>query len=168
MDRVPVSWPEAEPTRFTAEQAAMAAIAPQLTWIGEELAWQGQVPVWPFERPRPPHLDEFLAGRRLAVRVEYSQAFPMVAPRVIPLDPEPKPMVRMQHDWHVNGDGSLCLMQRASDWDGTATAADLVVKASGWFLEYLLMDAGRITQMSTSGVVSDKSYDALFVAETGG
>ena len=47
------------------------------------------------------------------------------------------------HTWHVNGDGSLCLMQAADDWQPEDTAADLVRKACGWFVEYLLVEAGR-------------------------
>jgi hypothetical protein len=31
------------------------------------------------------------------------------------------------HDWHVNGDGTVCLFQSASDWTGRDTAAELVV-----------------------------------------
>lgn len=139
----------------------MAAVAPDLAWDEGAATWTGEVPHWPFVRPRPASLEAFLCGRRLFARVEYSQAFPMVAPRIVPLDPEPDPMVRTRHDWHVNGDGSLCLLQHASDWDGTGTAAELVVKAAGWFLEYLLMEASRIEHMSEAGIVNDDSFDHL-------
>jgi len=159
-ERIP--WTAAEPSRFAAELQAMAAVAPGLAWDERVGAWVGAAPEWPFPRPRPGGLDEFLDGRRLLARVEYSQAFPMVAPRVVPISPEPDPMVRTQHEWHVNGDGSLCLLQRASDWDGAGAAAELVVKASGWFLEYLLMEAGRIDRMSEAGIVNDDSRDHLF------
>ena len=157
-----VRWPDAEPARFAAEQRAMRSAAPELSWDDDALTWTGVVPTWPFPRPRPAGLDEFLDGRRIVARVEYSQAFPMVAPRIVPLDPEPDPMVRTLHAWHVNGDGSLCLLQRASDWDGTGTAAELVMKAAGWFLEYLLMEEGRIERMTESGIVHDDSLDHLF------
>ena len=160
IERVP--WTAAEPARLAAERRAMAAVAPGLAWVELATGWVGEAPIWPGSRPLPDALDDFLAGRRLMVRVEYSQAFPMVAPRIVPLDPEPDPMVRTRHDWHVNGDGSLCLLQRASDWDGTGTAAELVVKTAGWFLEYLLMEAGRIEHMSESGIVNDDSFDHLF------
>lgn len=160
-----VPWPVAEPTRFRAEQTAMASVAPGLTWDAEELVWHGTVPSWPFDRSPPELLTQFLAERALVVRVEYSQGFPMVAPRIVPVDPVPDPMTRTRHDWHVNGDGSLCLLQAASDWDGTGAAAALIIKAAGWFLEYLLMEAGRIEQMSSSGIVSDSSWDHLFVPD---
>jgi hypothetical protein len=70
-------------------------------------------------------------------------------------------LYRTQQDWHVNGDGSLCLLQEAQDWSPTGTAADLVVKAAGWFLEYLLMEQGRIPAMTTNGIATDDSLDAL-------
>jgi hypothetical protein len=70
--------------------------------------------------------------------------------------------VRTQHDWHVNGDGTVCLFQSASDWTGGDTAADLVVKSAGWFLEYLLMEAGLIERMTANGIVSDPVHDHLF------
>ena len=84
-ERVP--WPAAEPARFAEEQAAMVSVAPGLRWDDEELTWTGPVPTWPFNRPRPATLDEFLDGRQLIVRVEYSQGFPMVAPRHGPARP---------------------------------------------------------------------------------
>lgn len=155
-----ISWIEAEPSRFSRELSRMKSTAPDLEWDGT--SWNGPAPEWPFERERPVGLDAFLNGRRLLVRVQYSPAFPMVAPKVIPIDPEPDPMVRTQHDWHVNGDGSLCLLQTAEDWDGTGTASELVVKASGWFVEYLLMDAGLIERMTTDGIVDDDCFDPLF------
>ena len=156
-------WVDAEPARYEAERAAMAAVAPGLAWDETALTWTGVVPLWPFERPAPPALEEFLAGRRFLAQVRYSQGFPMVAPRIAPIDPEPDPMVRTRHDWHVNGDGTLCLLQRASDWDGDGTAAELVVKAAGWFLEYLLMEAGFIEEMTEAGIVNDDRWDHLFV-----
>ena len=158
-ERVP--WPTAEPTRYSAELEAMAQVAPGLAWNEVALAWTGELPPWPFARPAPPTLEQFLAGRRFLARVQYSQGFPMVAPRIVPVDPQPDPIVRTRHDWHVNGDGTLCLFRQASDWDGDGTAAELVVKAAGWFLEYLLMEAGRIEEMTEAGVVNDDRLDHL-------
>ena len=141
----------------------MVAVAPGLVWVDDDPAggWLGVAPPWPFARREPEQLEEFLAGRRLRIRVEYSQAHPVVEPAVWPVEPEPNPLYRTQQDWHVNGDGSLCLLQEAQDWNPTDTAADLVVKAAGWFLEYLLMEQGRIAAMSTSGIATDDSLDAL-------
>jgi hypothetical protein len=146
----------------------MAGIAKDLNWSeGPAGGWRGLAPVWPFDRTPPDGFDAFLGGRRFKMAVEYSQAFPMVEPKIWPLDPEPDPLYRTQHDWHVNPDGSLCLLQAATSWTGVETAADLVVKAAGWFLEYLLMEAGVIERMTESGIVNDDSLDHLFAAHAG-
>ena len=162
-----MGWLEAEPAQVAVEKASMAEIAPELNWIEDELTggWRGVVPIWPFERPMPRGLEAFLAGRRLTVEVQYLQAHPMVEPKVWPLDPQPDPMHRSRHDWHVNGDGSLCMLQTASDWDGTGTAADLIVKAAGWFIEYLLMEGALIEKMTINGIAVDDSLDHLLVSE---
>jgi hypothetical protein len=146
----------------------MAAVAPGLVWQDDNRAgaWQGEAPVWPFERLRPAGLDEFLSSARLTIRVQYLQAYPMVPPLVYPLDPEVDFGVWTLHDWHVNGDGSLCLLQRASDWTGRSTAADLVVKAAGWFLEYLLLVRKVRSSMTECGIVHDDSLDELFTTAT--
>jgi hypothetical protein len=157
-------WVEAEPTRAAAEKAAMAATAPNLEWLDGGRGWEGVAPTWPFERPAPEALDDFLAGRRFRLRVEYLEGFPMAPPRVVPLDPEPDPAVRSQHDWHVNPDGTVCLFQSASDWTGIETAADLLVKSAGWFLEYLLLEAELIERMTESGIANDAIHDHLFTA----
>lgn len=154
------SWLEAEPSRLEREWSAIAAVAPDFIWL-EGGGWEGLAPVWPFSRPRPAGLEGFLAGRRFRLRVVYSQAFPMIAPTVWPLDPQPDPRYRTQHAWHVNPNGSLCLLQAASDWTGADTAADLVVKAAGWFLEYQLMEASTIASMTEHGIAGDASLDHL-------
>lgn len=158
------TWVEAEPARAEAERTAMATTAPDLEWLDGGQGWEGAAPAWPFERPPPKELDAFLAGRRFRLRVDYLEGFPMAPPRVIPLEPEPDPAVRTQHDWHVNPDGTVCLFQSASDWTGTETAADLVVKAAGWFLEFLLMEAGLIDRMTVNGIANDPVHDHLFIA----
>jgi hypothetical protein len=160
------SWVEAEPTRTARERSTISAVAPELTWIDHSGGWEGLAPIWPFDRPAPEELDAFLAGRRFRLRVEYLEGFPMAAPRIVPLDPDPDPRVRTQHDWHVNGDGTVCLLQSASDWTGRDTAAVLVVKAAGWFLEYLLMEAGLIDTMTANGIVRDPVHDHLFTSAT--
>lgn len=162
MDHWPrVSWVEAEPRRADRERQAMAPVARELRWV-DTAGWEGLVPAWPFDRPAPPALDTLLAGRRLRLHVEYLEGFPVAAPVLWPLDPQPDPRYRTQHAWHVNPNGSLCLMQSAGDWDGTETAADLVEKAAGWFLEYLLMEAGVVETMTVDGIATDTSRDHLF------
>lgn len=158
-----ISWLAAEPARYRREHDAMGAVAPDMEWSAGALSggWTGAIPVWPFERPSPEGLSEFLAGRRLTVAVVYRESFPMTEPQIFPIDPIPDSSLRALHEWHLNGDGSLCLLRRATDWRGKETAADLVVKASGWFLEYLLLVDGLQTAMTECGIVSDPSLDYL-------
>jgi hypothetical protein len=163
-----IPWTEAEQTTLQCELEAMGRIAPELEWREHDgvFGWVGVAPMWPFERDPPPQLEEFLNGRRFEIVVEYSAAHPMVDPKIWPVDPDPEHLVRTLHRWHVNGDGSLCLLQAADDWDARATAAELVLKASGWFLEYLLMEADAIDSMTEAGIVNDPALDHLFVAPT--
>jgi hypothetical protein len=162
LERVP--WFTAEPTAYIREVEAVPAVAPELIWNPElpTGGWSGLIPTWPFDRPEPTGLRAFLSGERLRVDVVYVQAHPMVPPAVFPLDPEPELVNWTQHVWHLNGDGSLCLVRSAVDWDPWSTAADLVVKAAGWFLEYLLLTRGLREQMTENGIVGDSSLDELF------
>jgi hypothetical protein len=157
------SWMAGEPERLKVEREAMARVAPQMAWLEDEPAggWEGLAPAWPFERPAPAGLDRLRDGRQLRLRVCPKQAFPSVEPKLWPLDPEPPIGRRTVHVWHVNGDGSLCLLRTADLWNGRETAADLVVKASGWFIEYLLMERGAIEEMTENGIYSDDSLDAV-------
>jgi hypothetical protein len=141
----------------------MASEAPDMHWleIGSVGGWKGLAPEWPIPRPRPGGLDSLLLGRRLELSVEYLQAHPAVAPTLNPLNPIPPRERRFAHAWHLNGDGTLCLLSRASDWRLSDTAADLVVKASGWFIEYLLKERGLISAISDTGLYDDDRYDAL-------
>lgn len=159
-----IPWTEAEPTRFADEQTRMNELAPGMHWDEANLRWDGHLPIWPFSRPAPPELDEFLDGRQFRAQVQYSPAFPMVAPRIVPIDPDPDASTRSRHDWHVNGDGSLCLLQSASDWDGSGSAADLVPKAAAWFLEYLLMERRIVESMTEVGIANDDCRDHLLRA----
>lgn len=162
-------WIEAEPRRAEAERAAMARVAPELAWR-EDLShggrddlsgWEGVAPVWAAARPKPAGVDELLGDRRLRLQVVYSEAFPMVPPAVIPVEPGVPLVRRTQHTWHVNGDGSLCLMQAATDWHPKETGADLVAKACGWFIEYRLMEENRIEQMTLRGIYDNEDLDEL-------
>jgi len=174
LELTPIAWFEAEPARLEGEKEAMGELAPDLVWLepGEDLragGWEGDVPVWPFARDAPePGLSRLLAGRRLRVRVQYPESFPAVEPKIWPLlDPLPDPAHRTLHTWHINGDGSLCLLQTADLWTGSDPAAELVVKASGWFIEYLLMEAGVIEAMTLTGLSADESRDELISAWNG-
>jgi hypothetical protein len=127
--------------------------------------WEGLTPAWGAQRPEPAGVKELLAGRRLRLRVLYPEGFPMVPPDLYPLDPDVPIDRRTQNRWHVNGDGSLCTVQAAEDWQPENTAADLVRKASCWFVEYLLVDAGDLDSMTQRGIYSDESVDALLASK---
>jgi hypothetical protein len=163
----PVRWMDAEPRRLEQELEAMAAFAPDLEWIdlSPELpagGWEGEIPKWPLERDRPdPGLDR-LVPVPLSLRVALKQSFPASPPKLWPLlDPLPDPIYRTQTDWHINGDGSLCLLQAADTWTGRDPAAELVAKAAGWFVEYRLMEEELVEAMTINGICSDPSRDDL-------
>jgi hypothetical protein len=167
--REPESWVDAEPGLVDRERREMAEVAPELEWR-EDLTWrqgqraygwEGLAPVWAADRPKPHGVDELLAGRRLKLQIIYPEAFPSVPPSLIPEDPDVPVERRTLSSWHVNGDGSLCLLRTAEDWQPTDTAAALVRKASGWLIEYLLMDAGEIERMTEQGIFSDTALDEI-------
>ena len=172
-DRAKITWFEAEPGRLETERAAMATHCPDMVWHGGlewprgriGSGWEGRAPVWGAERPQPAGVDELLAGRRLHVRVLYPEGFPMVPPDLYPVEPDVPIDRRTQNRWHVNGDGSLCTVQAAEDWHPDDTAADLVRKASCWFVEYVLVDGGDLDAMTRRGIYIDESVDALLAAK---
>jgi len=162
------SWWQAEPDLLCREQQAMATLAPELVWVSAGPGrWAGPAPIWPFERPAPPGLIGLLAGRRLELEVHYSHAFPIVAPKVWSINPQPTLEQRIQHAWHVNGDGSLCLLGNAAIWTGRDPAAELVVKAAGWFIEYLLLTDRRIEEMTNAGIATNPCLDGLLTEAAG-
>ncbi|WFE94515.1 hypothetical protein [Micromonospora sp. WMMD987] len=159
---VSVNWWEAEPHRFARDQAEVTARFPDLRWVAEDSGrWEGRLPMWPVDRPQPPGLTELLGGRGMTVVIVYRQAYPMVAPRIYPVDPRPEPLECTQHRWHVLGDGSLCLFQTETAWTPNDSIGDLIVKAAAWRVEYALVKAGAIDGMTLNGIVSDSSHDAV-------
>lgn len=166
---MPIRWTAAEPAHLAREQAEVMAITPGLTWttglrVGRRddlVGFTGPLPDWCAHRPKPDGLNELLAGRRLHVALAYREATPMVPPAVYATDPDVPVERRTDHTWHVNGDGSLCLLQTAEDWIPGSTAVPLIVKATCWFVEYCLMEAGLINQMTERGLPDDTSYDHL-------
>src|SRR6476620_11502024 len=119
----------------------MVKRAPEMEWFddpGKGLGaggFEGLAPEWPFQRPRPAGLRKLTGGRQLRLRVEYQQGFPAQPPRLMPLDPDPGTERRMMERFHINGDGSICLILHGSEWSSDDHAAALVEKASGWFIE---------------------------------
>jgi hypothetical protein len=166
----PVPWSEAAPTLVARERTAMAAVATRMAWRDDltwregrrATGWAGQAPTWGGDRPQPTGVDALLAGRRLELTVIYPEAFPAVPPSLYPTSPQVPWARRTLQRWHVLGDGGLCLTQAAHDWNPAVdTAADLVRKAAGWFIEYLLVEAGAIEAMTIKGVAADTALDDI-------
>jgi hypothetical protein len=156
------SWWQVQP-------ALLKHVLDELQAAGFELTWEatgsgmlaGQLPTWPLDRQAPAGLDDLLEGRGMTVEVVFGHAYPMVCPAVKPVDPAVPYDRWTQHKWHVNGNGTLCLLQSAQAWDPQTPLTDVLRKSAGWYVEYRLLEAGAIDAMSTSGVVSDDSYDPL-------
>lgn len=158
----PEAWWQSEPHRWEQDRHEITTRFPDLAWdpVGAG-AWEGRLPPWPFDRPEPAALRAWTGGRGLEVRLVYWQAYPMVAPLLFPLDPEPEPVEWTQHRWHVNGDGSLCLLRTDADWTGREFVTDLLVKAAGWRVEYTLLKLGAIEEMTENSIVNDDRHDHL-------
>ena len=159
MDESAWEWWQFDEARLEREQREVLEAFPDLEWldIGPG-GWEGELPIWPFERARPTGLLMAQAGLR--IRLEYPESYPMSPPAIVPLDPSPGFEKRTLHKWHVNGDGSLCLLQTASLWDGRHTARDLLLKAAGWRIEFELVGAEMLESMTVNGIVTDSSVDS--------
>ncbi|GAA3780182.1 hypothetical protein GCM10022225_80550 [Plantactinospora mayteni] len=167
-----VTWWQCEPRRLARDQAEVGERFPGLQWVGQGAGgWIGRLPRWPFDRPEPAGLRTLVGEEGLEVALVYGHAYPMVAPLIYPQDPEPGIAERTDHKWHVNGDGSLCLLQDDATWNGRGSVTDLLLKAAGWRLEYALMRAGVIEAMTLRGIVDDEQSDhlvAVAAESTGG
>lgn len=157
-----VAWWEAEPARLRRDREEMAAAFPDLTLLdGGQGRWVGRLPVWPFARAEPDGLRELTGGLGLDMELRYGAAHPIVSPAVVPLDPEPHPFERTQTRWHVLGTGALCLFQTQADWDPASSVVDLLIRSAGWRIEYALLKAGVLDDMTIAGIVNDDSLDGL-------
>jgi hypothetical protein len=164
-----ISWSESEPEHLLAEREQVTALAPELEWReglshrGRDglVGFEGPLPAWCAPRAEQPGLAELLGGARLSIRCIYTEATPMVPPVIIPIAPEIPPDRRNNHAWHLNGDGSLCLLRGAADWQPGETAAALLIKASCWFVEYRLKERGLIEAMNENGIATDERFDPI-------
>jgi hypothetical protein len=152
------TWWEDDPERLDLEIADVHGIAPLLTWTAEGAGFfEGPLPLWPFSRPAPKDIADLLDP--FVVRVEYGHAFPAAPPQVLPLSPRPVPTIRGFTQFHVLPSGRLCLLRDADQWYPWSRTSELLLKASGWAVEFALLGADSISQMSVSGIVIDTSYD---------
>lgn len=157
-----VTWWQCEPRRLARDRAEVGERFPGLQWVDQGAGgWIGRLPRWPFDRMEPVGLQALVGKEGLEVRLQYGHAYPMVAPLIYPQDPEPEITERTDHKWHVNGDGSLCLLQDDVTWNGRGSVVDLLLKAAGWRVEYALMKAGVIKAMTLHGIVDDAQSDHL-------
>lgn len=170
VDLAPILWMDAEPARLPRDRDEIAAFAPNLQYVapdsecGESIlhgGWVGELPRWPFDREEPAALVDLVGEHGVTVAMLYPAAYPMVPPILYPADPEPSLLEQTQAAWHVAPGGSLCLLQSVGAWQPESSVTELLAKAAGWRVEYALMKAGVIAQMSTNGIVSDSSSDHL-------
>lgn len=159
-------WMDWDPARLERDRTEIEAFAPDLVYAAPRTVgfpyggFHGTLPLWPFDRPVPEGLTDLLPAP-IEVAVLYSSAHPMVPPVVVPMDPQPEIHEQSLSRWHVLPGGALCLLQSEGMWVPEASVVDLLLKACGWHVEYTLMRAGLIDEMTTSGIVSDDSRDHL-------
>lgn len=162
----PKGWTDWDPRRFAREKSEVPEFAPGLTFLelgtcyAPHGGWRGFLPLWPFDRAKPEGL-ELLVPSPFEVIIAYSAAHPVVSPKVIPISPEPRAEEISLTQWHILPDGALCLFQSESMWVPEASTAELLLKASGWRIEYALVEAGALPAMTIHGIVSDDSLDSL-------
>lgn len=164
MSLVERTWWEDDPDRLDQELQDVQRVAPLLRWSGKGAGhFEGPLPLWPFSRAAPEGLTDLLDP--FLVRVEYGHAFPAAPPQVLPLIPRPDITIRGFTQYHVLPNGRLCLLRDADQWYPWSNTSELLLKASGWAIEYALLGAGAISHLSMSGIVSDSSHDVC-IADT--
>lgn len=157
------TWWEDDPARLEQEIGDVHEVAPLLSWTADGAGrFEGPLQLWPFSRPAPGKISDLLDP--IVVRVEYSHAFPASPPQVLPLVPQPVPSLRGFTEYHVLPSGRLCLLRDADQWYPWSKTSELLLKASGWAIEFALLRARAITQMSVSGIVDDATFDDLIAA----
>lgn len=160
----PVLWMDQDPARLERDAREVTDFAPGMNFLppSDEPqthgGWHGPIPAWPFARAMPDGVNA-LIGEPFEVAVAYPSAYPMTPPLVFPLNVTPEPIEHSQTVWHVSPSGMLCLLQSTGAWLPEASITELLLKAAGWRIEYALMKAGAVEQMSTNGIVSDDSLD---------
>ncbi|MCI1018063.1 hypothetical protein HWD99_05455 [Microbacterium sp. C5A9] len=155
------SWWVDDPARLELEKLDVASVAPDLEWVPENAGrFEGEILIWPFSRPEPIGLRDLVKvpGR---VHVEYRHAFPAVPPTVICKQPTPPIVLRSFEAFHVLPNGALCLLRDADQWTLNSRTSELLLKASGWIIEYALLEAGAVDRMTKNGIVEDDMLDEL-------
>lgn len=157
------TWWEDDPARLKQEFSDVQDIAPLMTWTEEGAGrFEGPLPLWPFSRAAPGDISELLDP--FVVRVEYGHAFPAAPPEILPLVPRPVATLRGFTQFHILPSGRLCLLRDADQWSPWSRTSEMLLKASGWAIEFALLAQGAIPQMSVSGIVNNATYDELISA----
>lgn len=163
-------WFDWDPNRLRRDIDELASLAPSLAHCEPDQqllangGWIGALPLWPFERTAPTNLESLLP-RPMSVIITYPSAYPMLPPIVYPTNPEPALEEVSDTVWHVAPGGSLCLFQSEGMWDPAASIKDIVLKSSGWRIEYELMHRGSIDRMTERGIVTDTRLDELIAEQ---
>lgn len=163
----PVLWMDQDPGRLERDRHEITSFAPNLVFVPPDATgqthgiWVGPIPRWPFDRDEPDGLELLVGPDAFEITLVYPSAYPMTPPLVFPESVTPEPIEHSQAVWHVAPSGMLCLLQSTGGWLPEASVTELLQKAAGWRIEYALMKAGAIDQMTTNGIVSDNSLDAL-------
>lgn len=156
------TWWEDDPVRLEQEMTDVRGVAPLLQWTAEGAGYfEGPLPLWPFARPAPAEISDLVDP--FVVRVEYTHAFPAAPPQVVPLIPQPAQNLRGFTQFHVLPSGRLCLLRDADQWYPWSQTSELLRKASGWAIEFSLLEKRRIAEMTTSGIAFDDCLDPIIV-----
>lgn len=153
------AWWQFDGNRLSDDTRSIKDAFPDLDPLdeGAGIGWKGVLPLWPFARTAPTEFRSDVSG--LEIVVLFPQSYPMTIPDLYPINPMPELSERTQHRWHVNGDGSLCMVQAQRAWTGRESVVDLLVKAAGWRLEYGLVKACLVEDMTENGIVSSTQRD---------
>jgi len=160
-ERRPIHWDEAEPARLALDTHDLGTVEPDLRWHPDRRCWTGRLPRWPFERAEPAGLRQLLP-LGMCVLVQPSPAHPLAEPAIFPTDVDIEVWHRLDHRWHLSGDGRLCLLRSPLDWQPDDLISELLLKAVAWRCELTLLESGVVPAMTENGIASDASRDHLF------
>ena len=137
-----MNWYEFDKNRVVLEYQKMQSKYPNFIICKYEgkLAWEGEVNLIP----------EGIEAVPLKVRLIYPDGFPIIPPKVYPLEPElPKEM--WGHKWHRWEDGNLCYLQPKL-WNVRYTTVDVVEKIEIWYFNFLAFLFKLIDKMPDEGM----------------
>lgn len=137
-------WYEFDKSRVVLECQKMQDKFPKfiLSKYERKLAWEGEVNAIP----------EGVEAVPLRIRLIYSDAFPIVPPKVYPIEPE-LPKDDWGHQWHRWQAGNLCYIEPTL-WHMNYTAVDIIEKIEIWYFNFLAYKFGKIDMMPDTGMAN--------------